>query len=166
MTFVSWYKGLFLVGKIFINTHILQNPFLVGIPSIRVSRGVQDVPLYIHAWKPSKAMSNPSKVYLSLSTSFRHLLIPSMHSGRLIQVLLHPSALRWNYRLYGVVVYECTSKVVRFIRTVSFASCERVYQIFKITLIINLETYSIHTKDRKIIVIVFNFCGLNHMKIG
>ena len=71
MTFVPWHKGLFLVGKIFINMRILRDPFLVGIPSIRVSRGAQDVSLYIHTWRPSKAMSNPSKVYLSPSDSFR-----------------------------------------------------------------------------------------------
>ena len=135
MTFVPWHRGLFLVGKIFINTRILQDPFLVGISSIKVSRGVQDVSLYIHAWRPSKAMSNSLKDYLSLSASFRQFFILSMYSGRLIQVLLHLSTLRWNRRLYGVVVYGCTSRVVGFIRTISFASCERVYQIFRITLI-------------------------------
>ena len=48
------------MGKIFINECILRDTFLVGIPSIRVSRGAQDVSLYIHAWGPSKATSNPS----------------------------------------------------------------------------------------------------------
>ena len=135
MIFVPWHRGLFLVGKIFINTCILWDPFLVGIPLIRVSREAQDVSLYIHTWRPSKAMSDPSKVYLSPLASFHQLFIPSMHSSRLIQVLLHLSTLRWNRQLYGVVVYECTSKVIGFIRTVSFASCEQVYQIFRITLI-------------------------------
>ena len=111
MTFVTWLRGLFLVGKIFITTRILRDPFLVGIPLIRVSRGAQDVSLYIHAWRPSKAMSNSSNVYLSPSTSFRQLLFLSMHSGRLIQVS-HPSTLWWNRWLYGVVVYKGTSKVV------------------------------------------------------
>ena len=76
------------VGKIFITMHILQDPFLVGIPSIRVSRGAQVVSLYIHAWRLSKAMSDSSKVYLSPSPFFRQLLIMSMHSGLLIQVPL------------------------------------------------------------------------------
>ena len=58
------------MGKIFINARILRDPFLVGIPSNRVSCGVQDVSLYIHAWGPSKATSDPSKVYLSSSASF------------------------------------------------------------------------------------------------
>ena len=71
--------------KIFINAYILQDPFLVGIPSIRVSRGAQDVSLYIRVWGPSKAMSDPSKVYLSSSASFLQLLIPSMHSSHLVQ---------------------------------------------------------------------------------
>ena len=71
--------------KIFINAHILRDPFLVGIPSIRVSRGPQDVSLYIHVWGPSKATLDPSKVYLSPSASFCQLLILSMHSSHLIQ---------------------------------------------------------------------------------
>ena len=84
------------MGKIFINARILWDHFLVGIPSIRVSHGAQDVSLYIHVWGSSKATSNPSKVHLSPSASFRQLLILSMHSGRLIQVSLisgvHPLA--------------------------------------------------------------------------
>ena len=123
LTFVPWHEGFFLVEKIFITTHILRDPFLVGIPLIRVSREAQDVSLYIHAWRPSKAMSDSSRIYLSPLASFHQLLILSMHSGHLIQVSL---ILRraCNHRLYGVVVYEGTSKVVGFVRTVSFASCE------------------------------------------
>ena len=34
-----WHRGLFLVGKIFINARILRDPFLVGISLIRVSCG-------------------------------------------------------------------------------------------------------------------------------
>ena len=121
LTFIPWHRRLFLVGKIFIYVRILRDPFLVGIPSIRVSRGAQDVSLYIHARRLSKAMSDPSKVYLSPLASFHQLLIPSMYSGCLIQASL---ILRRTRRLYGVVVYECTSKVVGFIMTVRFASCE------------------------------------------
>ena len=73
------------MGKIFINARILWDPFLIGLPLIRVSRGAQDISLYIHAWGSSKAMSDSSKVYLSLSASFHQLLILSMHSSRLIQ---------------------------------------------------------------------------------
>ena len=76
------------MGKIFINARILRDPFLVGIPSIRVSHGAQDVSLYIHAWGPSKVTLDLSKVYLSTLPSFRRLPIPSMHSGRLVQALL------------------------------------------------------------------------------
>ena len=124
MTFVPWYREFFLIGKIFINMHILRDPFLVGIPSIRVSRGAQDVSLYIHAWGPNKATLDPSKVYLSPSASFHKLFSSSMHSSRhissFIDLKAHLSALRWNHRLYGVV-YECTSNVVGFTRFVSFA---------------------------------------------
>ena len=70
LTSVPWHRRPFLVGKIFMNACILQDPFLVGIPLIRVNRGVQDVSLYTHVWSPSKAMSDPSEVYLSISDSF------------------------------------------------------------------------------------------------
>ena len=81
LTFVSWHRGLFLVGKIFINVRILRDPFLVGIPSIKVSHGAQDIFLYIHA----QVQARPSKVYLSPSASFCQLLISSMHSSCLIR---------------------------------------------------------------------------------
>ena len=70
LTSVPWHRRPFLVGKIFMNACILQDPFLVGIPLIRVNRGVQDVSLYTHVWSSSKAMSDPSEVYLSISASF------------------------------------------------------------------------------------------------
>ena len=98
LTFVPWHIGLFLVGKIFINVHILRDPFLVGVPLTRVSCGAQDVSLYIHAWGPSKATSDPSKVYLSPSTSFHQHFSTFMHSGRLISSIIdlevHPLTLR------------------------------------------------------------------------
>ena len=78
----------FLCREDSINTHILQEPFLVRILLIRVNRGTQDVSLYTHAWKPSKALSDLSKFSLSPLASFRQLLIPSRHSGRLIHVRL------------------------------------------------------------------------------
>ena len=54
LTFVPWHRWFFLVGKIFINAHILRNPFIVGIPSIRVNRGAQVVSLYTYLWSQSK----------------------------------------------------------------------------------------------------------------
>ena len=125
LIFIPWHRGLFLVGKIFINVCILWDPFLVGIPLIRVSHGAQDVSLYVHGWGPRKATSDPSKVYLSLSASFCQLFSLSMHYvpfiSSIIDLEAHPLALRWNRRIYGVV-YECTNKVIKFIRFVSFAS--------------------------------------------
>ena len=86
------------MGKILINERILWDPFHVGVPLIRVSRGAQDVSLYIHAWGPSKATSDPSKVYLSPSASFHQHFSTFMHSGRLISSILdlevHPLTLR------------------------------------------------------------------------
>ena len=40
-----------------------------------------------------------------------------------VDLKAHLSALWLNRRLYGVVVYEGTSKVVEFVRTVGFISC-------------------------------------------
>ena len=60
LTFVSWWRRSFLVGKILINTRILRDPFLIGIPVIKVNHGVQDISLHRHSWRPSKAMLDPS----------------------------------------------------------------------------------------------------------
>ena len=70
LTFVPWRRGSFLVGMILSNTRIVQDLFLVGILLIKVNRGVQDVSLYTHAWGPSKALSDLSKVSLSPLASF------------------------------------------------------------------------------------------------
>ena len=43
--------------------------------------------IYIY-WRPSKAILDLSKVYLSPLASFRQVFILSMHSNRFIQVLL------------------------------------------------------------------------------
>ena len=52
-----------------------------------------------------------------------------------VDLKAHPSALGWNCWLYGVVVYEGTSKVVGFVKAISFASCEQAYQTFRVTFI-------------------------------
>ena len=43
LAFVSWRRRYFLVEKILINTCILWDPFLVGIPLIMVGRRMQDI---------------------------------------------------------------------------------------------------------------------------
>ncbi|KAK9984541.1 hypothetical protein SO802_034066 [Lithocarpus litseifolius] len=73
---------------ILLNSRILRNPFLVGLPSIMVNRRAQDISLCTNAWRPSKAMSDSSKVCLSPPASFRQLLIPSSYSSRLVQVFV------------------------------------------------------------------------------
>ena len=45
LTFVSWWRRSFLIGNIPINTRILWDLFLVEIPLIRVSCGIQDISL-------------------------------------------------------------------------------------------------------------------------
>ena len=37
-----------------------KNPFLIGVFLIRGKRGAQDISLYTHAWRPSKATSGSS----------------------------------------------------------------------------------------------------------
>ena len=51
LTFVSWWRGSFLVGKILINTRILQDSFLVGIPLLGVGRGTQVISMHKHSWR-------------------------------------------------------------------------------------------------------------------
>jgi len=48
---------------------ILQDPFLIGILLIRVNSGVQDVSLYTHSWRESKATLDLSKASFFLSAS-------------------------------------------------------------------------------------------------
>ena len=104
LTSIPWLRRSFLVGEILFNSHILRNSFLVGLLFIRVIRGAQDISLYTYVWRPSKAISDSSKVCLSPSASFQQLLIPFTYSSRLVQMFVdlkvQPSALRWNRRLY------------------------------------------------------------------
>ena len=58
------------MGNILVNAHILRDPLFIGILLIRVNCGAQDVSLCTHAWRPSKALSDPSKVSLSSSASY------------------------------------------------------------------------------------------------
>ena len=83
MTFVPSHKGFFLVGKIFINARILQNPFNVGIASIRVNRGAQDVSLYTYSWSPSK---NHARSIKSAFTLVSFLLSAFYQAGRPIEI--------------------------------------------------------------------------------
>ena len=136
LTFVPWHRGSFFVGKIFINARILQDPFLVGIPLIRVIRGAQDVSLYIHAWRPSKATSDLSKVYLSPSASFRQLLILSMHSGCLVQesLISRRTYQPWDETV-NFMVSLFTNAQAKLSGSIGPSALPRVYQTLRITLI-------------------------------
>ena len=70
LTFISWWRGSFLVGKILLNTRISWDFFLIGIPLIRVNRGVQDISLHGCSWRSSKAMLDPSCSLFSLAYYF------------------------------------------------------------------------------------------------
>ena len=61
------------MGENLLNLRILRNPFLVGVFLIRVKRRAQDVSLYTHAWRSSKATLDPSKVYVPPLASLHQL---------------------------------------------------------------------------------------------
>ena len=60
LTSAPWPRGSFLVGENLFNSHILWNPFLVGVFLIRVKHETWDISLYTHAYRPSKNMLDPS----------------------------------------------------------------------------------------------------------
>ena len=60
LTFVSWRRRSFLVGKILFNTHILRDPFLVEIPLIRINRTMQGISLHRYSWRPRQATLDSS----------------------------------------------------------------------------------------------------------
>ena len=126
LTYTPWLRRSFLVGDIFFNFAYLIGSFPYGTPLIRVNRGAQDISLYTHTWRPSKAMSDSSKVRLSPSASFRQLLIPSIYSSCLVQVFVD---LKVHRQLWGGTIdfilslfgYERASEPDEFIRTIAFA---------------------------------------------
>ena len=62
LTFVSWWRRSFLVGKILINIRILRDLFLVEIPLIRVNHVMQGISLNWYLWRSSQATLDPSAV--------------------------------------------------------------------------------------------------------
>ena len=109
-----WQRRSFLVGEIFFNSHILRDPFLIGLSWLEFKHGAQDISLYAYAWKPSEAMPASSKVRLSSSASLRQLHILSIYSSHLVYVFVvlkvQSSALKWNRRLYSIVIRPWTCK--------------------------------------------------------
>ena len=114
VTSVPWHKGPFLVGKVFINTCILQEAKMF---TYILMRGGQARPC-----QTRQRFAYPFQLP-SVSSLPRLCIFWSSHLG-VVDLKEQPSALRWNYWLYDIVVYvyECISKVDRFIKTVSFAS--------------------------------------------
>ena len=97
LTFISWWRRYFLVEKIPINTHNLQDPFLIGLPSIVVGRGVQGISILgfleaTHAVKVTRGFNR--------SSSFG----PSASRDPLVAPFLHPCHMsvcfkQYNYRV-------------------------------------------------------------------
>ena len=84
---------------------ILRDPFLIGILLIRVNRRAQDVSLYTHAWRPSKAMLNPSKVPVNFLSRCLGCLTDVIGLG------VKSSALKRTRRPYNIFVFFSESRV-------------------------------------------------------
>ena len=103
LTFVSWRRRSFLVGKILINTCILRDPFLVEIPLIRVNHVMQGISLHRYSWRQKQATLDPSvfsprQSLASSETSYRlHRDNRRVLRGRSLFVVL----LFWVPSAYG-----------------------------------------------------------------
>ena len=121
-----WQRRSFLVGEIFFNSHILRDPFLIGLSLIRVKRGAQDISLYAYTWRPREAMSASSKVRLSSLASFVNFISRPYILVDMFRCLLSS---RCNHQLWSGTIYfilllsghERASEIDEFIRTVTFA---------------------------------------------
>ena len=129
LTSVSWPRRSFLVGEIFFNLHILQNPLLIGVFLIRVYCGAQDISLYTYVWRPSKAISDSSKVYLSSSACLVHsvsYLSPSTYPSRHLWLPVDQKSVVISFRMGPSILFCHCSRYSRvgetddFVRVVAF----------------------------------------------
>ena len=107
-----WSRSSFLIGENLFNPCIFRNPFPVGVFLIRGKRGAQDIFLYTHAWRPSKAMSDSSEIHISPSVySFQltvfSLLSPTYYLQLTVFNLLYP---RCSRQVWGGAV-DFTTKL-------------------------------------------------------
>ena len=110
---MPWSRSSFLIGENLFNPCIFRNSFLIRVFLIRGKRGAQDISLYTHAWRPSKATSNSSEIHISLSAYPLQLTVFS---------LLCP---RCSLQVWGGVVDFTTrlslmSEVDNFVMSVAF----------------------------------------------
>ena len=100
--------GSFLIGENLFNPCIFQNPFLIGVFLIRGKRGAQDIFLYTHTWRPSKATSDSSEIHISPSAySLQLILFNLLSSTYYLQLTvpkMQPSGMGWSCKLYNKVV--------------------------------------------------------------
>ena len=78
---MPWSRSSFLIGENLFNPCIFRNPFLVGVFLIRGKSGAQDISLYMHAWGPSKAMSDSLEIHISPSAYSLQLILFSLLSS-------------------------------------------------------------------------------------
>ena len=119
---MPWSRSSFLIGENLFNPCIFQNPFLIGVFLIRGKRGAQNISLYTHTWRPSKAPSDSLEIHISPSAYSLQLILFSLLSPtyglqltlfnllssayclQLTMPKMQPSSMGWSCRLYNKVV--------------------------------------------------------------
>ena len=103
---MPWSRSSFLIGENLFNPCIFRNPFLVGVFLIRGKHGAQNISLYTHAWRPSKAMLDSSEIHISPSTYSLQLILFSLLSSTYCLQLTVSSLLcpRCNRQVWGGAV--------------------------------------------------------------
>ena len=78
---MPWSRSSFLLGENLFNPCIFRNPFLIGVFLIRGKRGAQNISLYTHTWRPSKAPSNSLEIHIFPSAYSLPLILFSLLSS-------------------------------------------------------------------------------------
>ena len=81
----------------------LRNLFLIGVFLIRGKHWAQDISLYTHAWRPSKAASDSSKIHISPSAYCLQLILFSLSSSAYCLQLTISNLLSSTYYLQLIV---------------------------------------------------------------
>ena len=100
---MPWSRSSFLIGENLFNPCIFRNPFLVGVFLIRGKHEAQDISLYTHAWRPSKATSDSPKIHISPSTYSLQLILFSLLSSAYYLQLIAFSLLSPTYCLQPTI---------------------------------------------------------------
>ena len=106
---MPWSRSSFLIGENLFNLCIFRNPFLIGVFLIRGKRGAQNISLYPHAWRPSKATSGlsaspttSSGLSASPTPSSRSSASPTPSSGS-SEIHISPSAYSLQLTVFSLL---------------------------------------------------------------